>query len=100
METFGCDHKPLKGLATKYMKLIITLLAFAGMACAQFDTAEVLGSLKDPAGAGVPKATVTLINQSTSVETKATSDSSGSYDFFNVKVGRYTVTVEATGFSK
>jgi hypothetical protein len=67
---------------------------------AQFDTAEVLGTVKDPSGGGVPKATVALLNQSTGVEAKTTSDSDGNYDFFNVKVGRYTVTVEANGFSK
>ncbi len=79
---------------------IIALLMFAGMACAQFDTAEVLGTVKDPTGGGVASASITLLNQGTGVEAKTTTDAAGNYDFFNVKVGRYTVTVEATGFSK
>ena len=85
------------------LKMALRLLAplvFSSALFAQFDTAEVLGSVKDPGGNGVPKATVTLLNQGTSVESKATTDETGSYDLFNVKVGRYTVTVEATGFSK
>ena len=67
---------------------------------AQFETSEVLGTVHDPTGSPVPKATVTLTNLDTGVEVKATTDESGTYDFFNVKVGRYSVTVEAAGFSK
>ena len=48
----------------------------------------------------MPNASVTLTNQDTSIEMKTTTDGSGNYDFFNVKVGRYTVAVEASGFSK
>ena len=50
--------------------------------------------------ARVPKAAVTLTNQDTGIEVKTTTDENGNYDFFNVKVGRYTVTVEHAGFSK
>ena len=43
---------------------------------------------------------MTLTNQDTGIETKTMTDETGNYDFFNVKVGRYTVTVEPSGFSK
>src|SRR5262252_4422895 len=66
----------------------------------QFDTAEVLGTVRDASGAPVPKAAVTLTNQDTGVESRTATDESGAYDFFNVKVGRYMVTVEHPGFSK
>jgi hypothetical protein len=66
----------------------------------QFETAEVLGTVHDPSGKAVPKASVTLTNQNTGIEAKTSTDDSGDYDFANVKVGRYTVSVEATGFSK
>ncbi len=67
---------------------------------AQFDTAEVLGTVRDASSRSVPKATVMLTNQSTGIAAKTITDESGNYDFFNVKVGRYSVSVEATGFSK
>src|SRR5215472_13685738 len=67
---------------------------------AQFETAEVLGTVRDNSGSVVPKAKVTLLQQDTGIESKTTTDENGNYDFFNVKVGRYTVTVEATGFTK
>ena len=79
---------------------LLTPLVFSTALFAQFDTAEVLGTVKDPAGSGIPKANVTLLNQGTSSESKTTTDETGNYDFFNVKVGRYTVTVETSGFSR
>ena len=67
---------------------------------AQFEAAEVLGTVHDPTGAGVPKANVTLTNQDTGIEEKTTTQEDGSYNFFNVKVGRYTLDFEHAGFSK
>jgi hypothetical protein len=83
------------------MKLsFVSLLLFASSVYGQFETAEVLGTVHDPSGKAVTKASVTLTNQGTGIEAKTSTDDSGDYDFANVKVGRYTVSVEATGFSK
>jgi hypothetical protein len=90
------------------MKLSVarTLLVFANVLFlassvhGQFETAEVLGTVHDPSGKAVPKASVTLTNQGTGIEAKTSTSDSGDYDFFNVQVGKYKVTVEATGFSK
>jgi len=60
---------------------------------AQFETSEVLGTVYDASRNAVPKASVTLTNQNTGIEAKTTSDANGNYDFFNVRVGRYTITV-------
>jgi hypothetical protein len=66
----------------------------------QFETAEVLGTVRDASGGTIVKASVTLTNLDTGIQAKATSDENGNYDFFNVKVGRYSLAVEQTGFSK
>src|SRR5690348_4629525 len=66
----------------------------------QFETAEVLGTVHDASGAIVPKANVTLLNQDTGILAKTETDENGNYNFFNVKVGRYSITVEASGFTK
>ena len=58
---------------------------------AQFETAEVLGTVRDASGAAVPKATVTLTNQDTAIKVQTSTDDNGNFDFFNVKVGRYAV---------
>jgi hypothetical protein len=81
--------------------LVLFLLAlFAIPVVAQFETAEVLGTIHDPSGQVVAKATVTLSNQGTGIQATTTTDDNGNYDFFDVKIGLYTITVEATGFDK
>jgi len=67
---------------------------------AQFETAEVLGTVRDNSDAVVAGAAVTLTNQDTGIEIKTASDEAGNYGFFNVKVGTYTISVEHAGFSK
>jgi Carboxypeptidase regulatory-like domain len=66
---------------------------------AQFDTAEVLGTVRDKTGAVVPRASLTLLNVDTGIQTKTTADDNGNYTFSNVKIGRYRVTSEAKGFA-
>jgi hypothetical protein len=80
-----------------YTALVVFL--FAPLGFAQFETSEVLGTVRDAAQAVVSGASVTLKNQDTGIEAKTSTDDKGNYDFFNVKVGRYTVTVEHAGFS-
>lgn len=66
----------------------------------QFETAEVLGTVHDTSGAIVPKADVSLLNQDTGILAKAETDENGNYNFFNVRAGRYSITIEAAGFTK
>src|SRR5215468_1839777 len=89
------------------MKKIITflfvclpILVVTTSLYAQFETAEVLGTVRDPTGAAIPGAAVTLINPDTGVRSSTLTDQVGNYDFFSVKVGRYSIDVEAPGFSK
>ena len=88
------------------MKDLLTRMVFLGcMLCApsvfgQFETAEVLGTVRDVSGGAIPKAAVTLTNSDTGIQAKVATDENGNYDFFNVKVGRYTLMVEQSGFSK
>jgi hypothetical protein len=81
--------------------IVLVLLALLAMpAVAQFETAEMLGTIHDPSGNVIPKATVTLTNQATGIQATTATDGNGNYDFLDVKIGLYTVTVEATGFDK
>lgn len=85
------------------LRLVFSLPAvflLATLAFAQFDTATVLGTVTDATGAALPKATVTLRNVATGITVQAQTDESGNYQFFNVKIGTYTITAEAQGFSK
>ncbi len=78
---------------------LLFVLLFTTTAFAQF-TSGVQGSVQDPSGAGVPKATVHLVNVATNVTQETTTDSAGNFGFFSIAPGSYQVIVEAAGFSK
>src|SRR6266851_322500 len=67
---------------------------------AQRTTGTLRGQVLDPTGAGVPNARVTAANQDTGVSISIETTSAGTYDFPSVLPGKYTVTVEAAGFTK
>ena len=66
---------------------------------AQFDTATVLGTVRDASSNVVPGAKIVLTNIGTGISATATTDENGSYQFLNVKIGTYRVSAEMTGFS-
>ncbi len=59
----------------------------------------VKGTVKDPSGAVIPGATVTIYNPVTGFERTASTDASGSFTFNNVPFNPYHLTVSATGFA-
>ena len=87
-------------LSSARLSFLVGFVLIAFALYAQFDTADVLGTVRDKSGSVLSRAAVTLINQDTGVAVKTISDSNGNYSFFNVKVGRYTITAELSGFSK
>jgi len=68
-------------------------------AVAQFETASIVGTVKDGSGAVVPGAKVTLTNTATGVTAERVSDANGNYEFFTVRIGSYLITAEKAGFS-
>lgn len=79
--------------------LAFLLLSGAATARAQVSTSATLrGTIKDPNGAVVAKATVTLISDRTQTERKTTTNSEGNYTFAAIDPGSYSLKVEGTGF--
>jgi hypothetical protein len=78
---------------------LMFLLACAPAVHAQFETASVVGTVRDQSGAVVPDAKVTLTNTATGVSVTRTTTGDGAYEFVTVKGGIYLVTVEKPGFS-
>ena len=74
-------------------------LLSATLLFAQFETAEVLGTVRDPSAAVIARAAVTLTNQATGVQSKVVTAENGDFDFFNVQVGRYSLTIEHAGLA-
>ena len=77
----------------------LLLLAAAAPVAAQFETATIVGTVRDTSGAVVPGATVTLTNTATGVAASRTTATNGSYEFFTVRDGIYVLTAEKAGFS-
>jgi hypothetical protein len=78
------------------------MVVFCGHAFAQagIDTGGVTGTVKDSAGAVVVGARCTLVNQGTGVIQDAVTTSAGAYTFPLVKIGTYTLKVNAKGFGQ
>jgi hypothetical protein len=75
----------------------IMLVALAIASQAQ-TSAEITGLVKDPAGAAVAGANVTVTNKATGGTRKLTSNSEGLYSFPSLPPGVYELKVEQTGF--
>jgi len=58
----------------------------------------VLGTVKDPSGSVVPKAMVQLVNTGTGASRSTVSGANGSYEFVNIDVGTYKLSIQAAGF--
>lgn len=76
------------------------VLSTPGILRAQSDLGRISGFVRDPSGATVPNAKVTVRSNNGGVERQTTTNESGYYVITNVPPGLYTMTVEAAGFQK
>jgi hypothetical protein len=79
--------------------MIVMLLVTASAAFAQFETASVVGSVRDSSGAVVAGVKVTLTSRDTAVSLTRVTDAQGNYESVTVKPGGYVVSAEKEGFS-
>src|SRR5712691_7987070 len=79
--------------------LALIVLLCTSLALAQSDLGSISGFVKDPSGAVVPKAKVTVKNES-GLERQATTNDSGYYTITNIPPTFYTISVEVAGFKK
>ncbi|MEO6911800.1 MAG: TonB-dependent receptor [Edaphobacter sp.] len=89
-------------LAWGWLRLaMVALLLLPAIRCyGQFESASVLGYVRDTTSAAIPNSTVTLTNVATSIKQTATTDAEGRYEFSSVPIGRYQVATEAAGFQR
>lgn len=76
------------------------LVGTAAPALAQFERAQISGTVKDEQGGVMPGVTVTATAQQTGVSTTAVTDGSGFYTFPSLIPGKYNVVAELQGFKK
>ena len=78
---------------------LVVAISLGLNAFAQFETAVVLGTVRDASRSTVSGAKVSLINLDTGIQAQTQTDDNGSYLFPNVKIGRYRVSAEKSGFA-
>jgi hypothetical protein len=78
--------------------ICLALLCMATNLSAQNITATLTGTVTDPSGAVVPKATVLVHDQNTNTDRTVQTNSTGDYTATFLPVGVYTITVKVTGF--
>lgn len=88
------------GRAPRFALLaLLVLLAGVVPAFAQFESAAVLGYVRDASGAPIASASVSLLNTATGIRVDRSSDDQGHYEFVDVHAGQYKVSAHANGFS-
>ena len=78
--------------------VLLSTLSAATFAFGQTAATSLRGVVKDPSGALVPGATITLVNKANGNASSATANSAGSYVFPQIAPARYSITVSASGF--
>lgn len=101
---FGSAAHSLKTYLRINTFLIMVIFALLGASVAfgqsQSNAADLQGYVRDPSGAAITGATVTVVNSATNFSRAVTTNDEGYYQITNLPPGSYEVTVEAGGFSK
>ena len=80
--------------------ILLLVLSQTGVrrASAQQLLGSIEGTVTDPSGAAIAKVSVKARNLDTNLELTTTSNNSGAYRFFNLPIGRYSVTFTSPNF--
>ncbi len=80
--------------------IALAVALFLPVARAQNVFGRISGTVTDQSGGAVPSAELSAINEETKVTRATTTDTSGAYVFTNLAVGRYRISVTASGFKR
>jgi len=80
------------------MRFLLAFFLFTAPAFAQLDTGTIVGNVHDPSGAAVASASVTITSADTNAQYKVETDGNGDYVSPPLRVGAYSIRVEAPGF--
>ena len=91
----------VQGLRFGLAVVLFTAVAFVSSlpVAAQAVNGELVGTVVDSSGAGVPQVTIDVVNVLTGVKTSAQSNAQGQYRAANLPAGTYRLTTAAAGFS-
>ncbi|HJT69459.1 MAG TPA: TonB-dependent receptor [Terriglobales bacterium] len=85
-------------MRSRFALALLAIVPMVVTASAQVDTATVTGTVTDSSGAVLPNVTVTATETDTGISATAKTDNNGNYVITPLKIGRYSVSAEASGF--
>ena len=81
---------------------LLAIIAAIALCSSSMWTQQTLGGINgevtDPSGGVIPNATVTLVDENTSLARTVKTNASGTYSLVNLPIGSYTLTYTADGF--
>src|SRR5215471_7648449 len=80
--------------------ILVFLIALVTPTPAQSTKGTIKGTIRDPNGAVIPHATVTVVNAATNAERTVTASDDGTYEAPSLDPGTYSVTVKAGTFAE
>src|SRR5918912_219410 len=86
--------------ALQALLLLLLLGSLAGVRAQVSTTGSISGTVRDPQGAAVPKAEVTITEETTNVSHTVTADDNGVYTALALPAGRYTGSTAPHGFKR
>src|SRR5579872_5089226 len=89
-------HTPRR--VVRYWLVVALAMILVAPLYAQYETASVLGYVRDGSGSAITSAKVTLTNTATGIALTTTTNSEGKYEFTGVRIGQYTVLAAKDGF--
>jgi hypothetical protein len=94
----------MKIIDRKALVVIVSVLALlvghsVSVPAQTTSSGNITGQVKDPQGASVPGANVSLYNRERTFSLSTTTDSSGSYHFEKLGPGEYLIEAEAQGLA-
>src|SRR5712691_11424197 len=100
---FNSPAISLRGLLRVLGRAAITTLSlvilFGGRSLlGQTTTGSIVGNVKDPSGAVLPGATITVTNEATNVSRDVTTSQTGDFIVANLLPATYSVTAKLAGF--
>lgn len=87
-------------LVSKIAFLLISISLLFSVVAAQSGTSRLSGVVSDANGATLAGAKVSATNDATGITVTQITTSGGAYSFASIPPGRYTITVEQSGFKK
>jgi Carboxypeptidase regulatory-like domain/TonB dependent receptor len=92
------SYPQIRLLFGRVLTLVLVPLALSVSGGAQTDRGSIVGTVRDPTGAVVPGATVTVTNKGTDITLTTVTNNTGEYQALALLPGDYEVRVTAPGF--